>query len=809
MFVNKKKVYRFALYGLSGSGKTCVLTALAMPRYSHPLGYSCLWNTIDASDNPLVERSQNWMVEAIHKLEEQELPPSNPIGEEFIFEYDFTASTHQTFRIELVDYSGDLINPNINHSAVAKKLRQKFKNLDGILVLADAPFQEQAEHVQTYCGKQAFADLHSLEHAFSFLRNETLKNETALDIPIALLITKWDRFSDIDYENPTIEDGKLEELFTSKPHPPHKGLSDVLRFSVSEDNFKTFPVSALGATECVQLDSGKFVERPIQVNPINTFGLENAFLWLAQRCDALDLQQFKDKKLKHYKQTGVDLLSRFPKVSEEAKQIHTLLQESQKAKKRYTIYTMMSIIILWFVAETMIDLKHYRQYNLGETATVSQLSQAEHWFTQYIAASDFRHFFSKFFLNREDAQSTLIHLQAHRDKSLWEPIEKALKVNLQAAFMPALNYIKHNPYGQHAQEALEIKLQAELQQQHWENKKAFLQIESEVQKKTLNIKTLNKFVEALRHIPLHPQSETPELQRQRFALEKKLLEQLLDLTKKQKWTLFRKNYDQHMLDRDFLAAAHLLTHRQSDTQLNHLKKIFQTDVILDIEQHVIHALKEEHYLEAYTLVKQYEKLPSELQNAKGMRKFTILLIKVTELRDESLYQAVLQHKTASHIMRYLQEAPLQTMFKEVSAYKREYLDLLEQNAVQQLALKLAQIRWVNVSDYDNIVTIYLDAKQIIYNNKVDAKPNMSTDVIGVGDFNAKYDDFITIEMRIINQDMFFDDDYGKGKIEKKLSELSYAFNLPLFDELGVKTATAFFEIEGYPRPPELPAWRNK
>ena len=175
MFVNKKKVYRFALYGLSGSGKTCVLTALAMPRYSHPLGYSCLWNTIDASDNPLVERSQNWMVEAIHKLEEQELPPSNPIGEEFIFEYDFTASTHQTFRIELVDYSGDLINPNINHSAVAKKLRQKFKNLDGILVLADAPFQEQAEHVQTYCGKQAFAD--SMESCVLAKRGGSLRGK--------------------------------------------------------------------------------------------------------------------------------------------------------------------------------------------------------------------------------------------------------------------------------------------------------------------------------------------------------------------------------------------------------------------------------------------------------------------------------------------------------------------------------------------------------------------------------------------------------------------------------------------------------
>lgn len=41
---NKRKVYHLAVYGLSASGKTCMLTALAMPRYSHHLGYTATWH---------------------------------------------------------------------------------------------------------------------------------------------------------------------------------------------------------------------------------------------------------------------------------------------------------------------------------------------------------------------------------------------------------------------------------------------------------------------------------------------------------------------------------------------------------------------------------------------------------------------------------------------------------------------------------------------------------------------------------------------------------------------------------------------
>ena len=104
---NKSKKYHIALYGLSSSGKTCLLAALAMPRISHPLGYSCV-------DMPTTgkkyEAGKEWLEKAINKIKNGKLPKpnSNDGGESFIFNYKFSAN-HQRFDLELEDYAGELI----------------------------------------------------------------------------------------------------------------------------------------------------------------------------------------------------------------------------------------------------------------------------------------------------------------------------------------------------------------------------------------------------------------------------------------------------------------------------------------------------------------------------------------------------------------------------------------------------------------------------------------------------------------------------------------------------------------------------
>jgi len=192
-------------------------------------------------------------------------------------------------------------------------------------------------------------------------------------------------------------------------------------------------VSALGASECVLLEDGDTIEQPIQVNPINAFSLEDAFIWLAQRRNAIDFEEFEERTLKYptrYQKIGLELLNRFPKYSDETKQIQTILQTGKKVKTIRIFYTIIAIIALWLVTETSLDVINYTKHQIAAdspNATHEQLGEAENWLTQYIAAPYFRHLISKIFFNQEQAQNVLTQLQVHREIFLWEPVKKALR----------------------------------------------------------------------------------------------------------------------------------------------------------------------------------------------------------------------------------------------------------------------------------------------------------------------------------------------------------------------------------------------
>lgn len=246
---------------------------------------------------------------AINYLSEGKVPKATSLSEDhFIFEYKFTGEVNnsQTFTIEITDYSGELNSLKIAHDNSAKKLREKLSKMDGFLVLAEAPFKSEVETGDLY------EKLSELRQTFSLLRDDIQKG-AVLDIPVALVINKWDRYSDIDYEHPEKEYHKLEELL-SLLNSPHKSIYDELKSSVTEGNFKTFPVSALGPNELVQIENGERVELPKQTNPLQCFGLENPFIWLVERHNAISVKNYLDKGIKNKRcqATGKKLLNRFP-----------------------------------------------------------------------------------------------------------------------------------------------------------------------------------------------------------------------------------------------------------------------------------------------------------------------------------------------------------------------------------------------------------------------------------------------------------------------------------------------------------------
>ncbi|MFK5969917.1 MAG: hypothetical protein QM487_07360 [Candidatus Marithrix sp.] len=799
-----KNTYRLALYGLSGSGKTCLLAALAMQRNPHPLSHSCIWHPPEipkfskenSQEHLLQKNSKAWMETAINKLANQEFPAPNPkSNEQFVFEYNFTASTHQTFRIELVDYSGDLINPPMNVNVLAKNLRRRFAEMDGIVVFAEVPLSETNNS----------DELFKLQQTFSLLLRESNVN-VALDIPVALLITKWDRYSKIDYSEPTNEQTKLDVFINL--NPPHRRLVDILRFSTTEGNFKIFPVSALGTSE--------------QQNSIElkSFGLEDAFIWLAQQRNSIDLQRFEEQVNNNSdkcKKNGQLLLGRFPKNSEQIKQIKTLLQECRRKRITRTFYGLITIIALWFVTETSIDIMNYRQHtivaNLPHTTT-KQLDTAENWLIDYIAAPYFRHSLARIFFNNDEASSHLIRLQTNREKFLWEPVIKS-QSDLMVAANFAIEYLIHYPHGKHAQQARNIKLNAELLQNSQTNADALRDNQFFAKNNWQDFDKVSKALVKLHNLPLYPKVETDKQRQKRITWEMQLATHLLQLTEQQNWLKFLISYEEKIQTKQFVSVAQALINHHPTEHLEGLKTSFKAVAIQELEELVEQTLKNNvDLLETENLLREYTKFPPQLQTDNGKKTIALLRYKIHERIDEELYDKVVKNPDLVHIQRYLQEAPLRNMRREIMDYKN-FLSQIDPSNMLRLRLKLSKITWVNVNDQNNIISVFLNGKQAIYNDKVDANHgSTTTGIIGLSSvFSAKPNHPITIAISVTNEGLFLNDDYGHAMVELTVSELAepilgYPLTLRTDENKGQRTGTAFFELEGFPREPLLPPWRS-
>ncbi len=798
-----KNTYRLALYGLSGSGKTCLLAALAMQRNPHPLSHSCIWNPPEipkfsketSQEHLLQKNSKDWMETAINKLANKEFPDPNPKGnEQFVFEYNFTASTHQIFRIELIDYSGELINPPVNVNTLAKNLRRRFAEVDGIVVFAEVSDTDNSD------------ELFKLQQTFSLLLRESNVN-VALDTPVALLVTKWDRYSKIDYSNPANEQTKLDIFINSTPS--HRRLVDILRFSTTEGNFKIFPVSALGT--CEQQNSS--VES-------GSFGLEDAFIWLAQQRNNIDLQQFKEQVNNNSdkcKKKGKILLERFPKNSEQIKQIKTLLQECHRKRMTQAFYGIIIIIGLWFVTETSLDIMNYRQHTIIASlphTTTKQLDEAENWLVDYIAAPYFRHSLAKIFFNNNEANSHLTRLQINREKLLWEPVTK-VQSNLIVAANFAIEYLIRYPQGKHAQQARNIKLNAELLQNRQANADSLRDNQFFAKNNWQDFDKISNILVKLRGFPLYPKVETDKQRQKRILWESELATHLLQLTEQQNWLKFLISYEEKIKSRQFIAVAQALINHHPTEHLEGLKTSFREVVVQELEELVEHTLKDNiNLLKTEDLLREYTRFPPQLQTNNGKQTIALLRYKIHERIDEELYNEVIKNLDLAHIQKYLQEAPLRNMRREIMDYKN-FLSRIDPSNMLRLRLKLTKITWVNVNDQNNIVSVFLNGKQAIYNDKVDANHgSTTTGIIGLSSvFSAKPNHPITIAISVTNEGLFLNDDYGHAMVELTISELAepilgYPLTLRTDENKGQRTGTAFFELEGFPREPLLPPWRS-
>lgn len=474
--INKK--YNFAFFGLSGSGKTCLLAALDMQRIEHPAGYTSsllpvdikcptgapeIWTEAEKQAN-IIHKSSGRLEEAKQQLEQGSVPNGTELSIDFIFNYKFSSPKTGEFQASLIDYDGELLNPKKASQDLAKELRKKLEGMDGLLVLAPAPpsnetvVSEKLNRLQKTMGLIQFSQ----------------------PIPIVLLITKWDRIAALSKYTATQPALTLEECPTTE----HRDLYNDIINKLGEENCKAFPVSAFG--ECITYEENA-IEIPQKVNPLASVSLLDGFIWLAQRLDIIKSQQdasqlqnyeqhvAKYKKWLPYpslplwrlKRQGKKIIKLFPKESDMAKRAKQARCQSSKIwwTRLMVLLPLMIVIPLTIDSgkQAYNDKKNYDQVDRtlnDPNAKLNDIKKAELWLENYYYTTSISHPFSWLFVvSNGTAKYELDKSRNQNEHRFWQAIQDApsIEKKLQAANA----YIKALSNGKRVGEAKAIIAQAE------------------------------------------------------------------------------------------------------------------------------------------------------------------------------------------------------------------------------------------------------------------------------------------------------------------------------------------------------------
>ncbi len=463
------KIYRLALYGRKSSGKTCILAALAMDRVLNQEGFTCTWlrqpsqawlrASAQAEESTVkditiaFEAGRVWLEDAIGLLEHGATPPGNPNqGGLLRFAYEFTADDHRVYRVELTDYSGELIDPALDSdiSPLAGKLRQHMKKMDAILVLAEAPAPGRPS-------QELHRELGRLRQAFAALRGE---NQTgpAFDTPVVLLINKWDRRKRAGRFTAERGQDEVRDFFEEEPEPPHRTLQQALKNAVNEGDFRCCPMSAFGPGTLVDA-AGK--ERPGQVDPMLSYGLEDGFVWAARQRDRVDverLEQWTDSRgwWKLWQMGGeappeaANLPNRFPKKSEQNRRVRRGLRRAWLAGVGRVCLLMALLSASVLGAEATLDYQSHQGVkvtlaNPGE-ADAKQLERAEGWLEAYARSPSWRHTLYSLSYGRGKALEEVTAVRKSRDDQSIKVVRAAAPEAREALARKMLESLPNTSY---------------------------------------------------------------------------------------------------------------------------------------------------------------------------------------------------------------------------------------------------------------------------------------------------------------------------------------------------------------------------
>jgi len=854
-------VYRLAFYGGKSSGKTCILSALSLSRIAHPEGLTCSWiesvpgHALPAGDpatwstNDPYHRGWKWLTDQRSLLKSGEPPAPNPNrADPMRYRFDFGSRDQGTRRVELIDYSGELVT--MSAGEFAAKLSEHMLICDGLLVLAEVPFPGRDETPLT-------DDLEKLKSAFLLLLGNR-EDGPKQDWPIALLFNKWDRRSEGSFDA-TNRSQLIDDFLNGSPQPPHASLVNTIRNAVGDHNYCCFPVSAYGSHE-VRSD-GMEVPR-LKGSLLESRGLEDGFIWAVDRCDAMRVERLEDAASSTSwwafpqlligssiqnsrvgtKQSawsrwgrGISALSgistawhlcqRFPKNSPMYSRTSGALRRlAGKAISQLTAFVM-SIILFLVGVEHFVDGFNYRDLIAtrdNPAATSEQLEQGEEWLADYFVSPAFRHWLScSFRLDRSVAHRLLVSFRTRRDEEIWKTVTNAKEDN--QTYLALVNeYVKSFPTGLHHTEAQALIAGEKTRQLQKKNEQYLeniqLRIDSLTTNEAIKLDILHSMFEDLANIP-HPEASSESIANRQQELRNQIARKQTDVTQaagQADWDKFKQNYVSLMQNLSVAEAARELESRSpKDSNLESLVVDFAERAPAIIQEEVRASLKKR----SFSVARDTARLSGNqnivsLLPATAVKDLQKLVEEIDLAEDRDMYAQIQRYKPqcVDQIDAYLSRSPLKTMESEVRQYKEW---VTKMNGPLTLSLSLTAIQWhgnywARRVNYYNDVTVQVTGKPFIEVPGVLSKANERSANLGEGKLEHRINETITIDVAVVARYGWISISTmsgGSGSWTGTPGQLLSGVTIDLHG--GGFTNKATFALTGVPPEPALSEWKSR
>ncbi len=224
-------------------------------------------------------------------LERREMPYATPLKDDLYYRFQFKDS-HGGLTADLIDYAGELVNPRTTDEedsqsqGPVKRLRRLLTEVDGLLILLPvaSSLEKERQDQNIAAIKATFEGI--------FQQRRAADNQGARYAPVAVLLNKWDVLGEIAYHDPAAEKSKMEKFLAHPRGFAYKDLLRTLEYGLGEDNVAAFAVSAFGKSEERVSDSGERSYFPKEMNPLQSFQLEEGFIWLIRRHQDLTLARY-------------------------------------------------------------------------------------------------------------------------------------------------------------------------------------------------------------------------------------------------------------------------------------------------------------------------------------------------------------------------------------------------------------------------------------------------------------------------------------------------------------------------------------